>query len=211
MATVPSIVCPGCKKSFKGKPELVGKKIRCPSCKNPFVVPAAPSPTAADDEQEAAAIMAEEPAKPIAMQDDEEDGPDEYGVTASDDAHRCPQCANEMENEDAIICLHCGYNTQTRKWGTTVKAIEREYGDWFSWHFPAYACLFVFLLSIWGGLYYCLVLPYNLDPQAWYAFIVDHESTRLYIVIFGLGTMWSEGWVIYYRLIIHPIPPEKLK
>ena len=45
--------------------------------------------------------------------DDEEDA-NPYGVTALDTAPRCPDCANEMESEDAIICLHCGYNSRTR-------------------------------------------------------------------------------------------------
>jgi len=38
-AAAPVITCPDCKKRFKGKPELVGKKIKCPGCSKAFVVP----------------------------------------------------------------------------------------------------------------------------------------------------------------------------
>ena len=45
--SAPAITCPRCQKKFKGKPELYGKRIRCPGCHKPFVVP---SPEAKIDE-----------------------------------------------------------------------------------------------------------------------------------------------------------------
>ena len=38
MADSPIITCPECRKKFKGKPGLEGKKIKCPLCTKPFVV-----------------------------------------------------------------------------------------------------------------------------------------------------------------------------
>ncbi len=217
MATVPSIVCPGCQKSFKGRPDLVGKKIRCPKCQHPFIVPGNPSPQEdfvltgpkeEEAEDKAAAIMAEPPKKSPFQDDDE--GPDNYEVTHTDLSARCPNCANKMESEDAIVCLFCGYNTQTRTWGQTKTVIERQWSDWFWWQFPAYCSLSAVVSKVIGALYYCLVMPYNVKDE-WYAFMVDHESTRLWTVIFGLFTVWAEGWVVYWRLIIHPPAPEKTK
>src|SRR5215831_3107456 len=39
MATTSVITCPECRKKFKGRADLQGKKIRCPFCTKPFVVP----------------------------------------------------------------------------------------------------------------------------------------------------------------------------
>src|SRR5947207_737731 len=100
MAAPASISCPSCAKKFKGRPELAGKKIKCPGCGSPFIVPQqaeAPQP-------KPAAVAAANARAP-----DDEANP--YGITTIDLSARCPNCANKMESEDAIICLHCGYNT----------------------------------------------------------------------------------------------------
>lgn len=36
---MPSVTCPHCQKRFTGKPELSGKTVKCPACKEPFQVP----------------------------------------------------------------------------------------------------------------------------------------------------------------------------
>ena len=36
------VACPECEKKFKPKGDVQGKKIKCPFCKEPFVVPAVP-------------------------------------------------------------------------------------------------------------------------------------------------------------------------
>ena len=41
MAESPIITCPECRKKFKGKGNLEGKKIKCPQCAKAFVVPGA--------------------------------------------------------------------------------------------------------------------------------------------------------------------------
>ena len=37
-----------------------------------------------------------------------------YSLTDMSLAPRCPYCATELPSEDTIVCLHCGYNLQTR-------------------------------------------------------------------------------------------------
>src|SRR5579864_2485051 len=100
MATL--ITCPECRKKFKGKGDLQGKKIRCPFCKAPFTVPemgeAAPSKPAAKPAKAAKAAP-----KPPAFPGEEDDNPNPYGVTELDLAPRCPNCANEMESEEAVV------------------------------------------------------------------------------------------------------------
>jgi DNA-directed RNA polymerase subunit RPC12/RpoP len=210
MAAVPSIVCPSCKKSFKGRAELIGKRILCPGCKHPFVVPAAKAPAVPVSAGKKADAAAPSAPPPLSFKEEEEDNV-KYTLGDVDESHRCPNCANAMESEDAIVCLHCGYNTQTRTWGQTKKVVERKWMDWFWWHFPAYSALSVIIGKVTGALYYCLVMPYTVQEDSWTAFFVDHESTRLWVVIFGLFTIWAEGWMVYWRLIIHPAPPEKTK
>ena len=43
---------------------------------------------------------------------------------------RCPHCTKELE-PGAIICLWCGYNTQTRVLGQTTKTVEKTGGEHF--------------------------------------------------------------------------------
>src|SRR5262245_6902140 len=40
------ITCPKCVKKFKGRDDLAGKKIKCPFCAHPFVVPKGTAQTA---------------------------------------------------------------------------------------------------------------------------------------------------------------------
>src|SRR5436305_206416 len=124
-AAAPTITCPRCQKKFKGKPELYGKRIRCPGCEKPFVVP---SPDAKINEEELKDVLdfkEEEKEAPVKeaikvpaarrfFEDDE--GPANYDITMEDLTPRCPNCANPLENADAIVCLYCGYNTSTRTW-----------------------------------------------------------------------------------------------
>src|SRR5262245_54886849 len=122
------ITCPECTKRFKGKASLAGKKIKCPFCKEAFVVP---KDIASSATGVTAMAPAKEERKPIRF-DDEDDNPDPYAVTALDIAPRCPNCANLMADEKAFICLYCGYNTLTRTWGKTEKVVGFVPGDYAS-------------------------------------------------------------------------------
>jgi len=219
MATAPpTITCPRCQKKFKGKPELFGKRIKCPGCTKPFVVP---SPDAKINEEELKNVfdLADEPEAtedagvkeaikvPAAKRFfEDDDGPAQYDVTAEDLTPRCPNCANEMESADAVVCLYCGYNTSTRTWGTTKKTIESTGGDRFLWLLPGLICALVVFLQLIFCLYFCLVLPAQLgDNWRW----LSHESMKMWAVIFNLFLMWPLGFIAYRRLVINPDPPEK--
>src|SRR5271165_804054 len=112
MADSPIITCPECRKKFKGKENLVGKRIKCPLCATPFVVPGeknedATKPAAVAAENSAPAAESKPPLAFANDDDEEKDQPKSYGVTELDIAPRCPNCANLMENEKAFICLFC--------------------------------------------------------------------------------------------------------
>jgi hypothetical protein len=219
MADAPPIItCPRCEKKFKGKVELFGKRIRCPGCSKPFVVP---SPDSKIDEKDLKNILdfkedddvkaAEEIKKgiqiPMGRRFFEDDGPAQYDVTHEDDIPRCPNCANPLESADAVVCLYCGYNTSTRTWGKTKKVLQSTSGDQVMWLLPAFICAFVIFLQMIGCLYYCLILPEQLGENWWNW--VTHESMRMWLVILNLFIMWPLGYIAYSRLVVNPTPPEK--
>src|SRR5579871_5049583 len=140
-----TVVCPECGKEIQAPPEFAGKKVRCKSCGHVFAARPAPPPGAVARAPAKAAPAAPPPAR---GDDDEGDDGVPYSVSTTDLAHRCPECANEMESEDAIICLHCGYNTQTREKITTRKVHEITNADRFLWLLPGIACALAVLFLI---------------------------------------------------------------
>jgi hypothetical protein len=142
-----------------------------------------------------------------------DDAEDEYGeakaydATELDLAPRCPHCANEMESADAVVCLFCGYNTETREIGQTKKLLQTTGGEQLWWLLPGLlSFLGVVVLGI-ACLFFCLELP-ALAKDRWFRFL-DHESMRMWVTMFGLIVMWGLGIFAYKRLIMQPTPPEK--
>lgn len=229
MADSSVITCSECGKRFKGKGDLRGKKIRCPFCSAAFVVgggddpertmpprkekpAAAPARKSSPPPKPAPAAAKPAAVKPPAAQagggdDDDEKNP--YGITELDLAPRCPNCASEMESEEAVVCLYCGYNTLTREWGKTEKVIAHTGGEHFLYLLPGILCAVFILLQITGMLYYCLVLPYDARESFWS--FADHESMRVWTTIGGLFDIWPLGYFAFNRLVLKPKPPEKFK
>src|SRR5262249_32290099 len=154
------ITCPDCKKQLRGPAEILGKRVRCKSCGHTFVVKSMPSPTSAAPQappvKAQATPTAEEekqtydfaktyvagpppkaPAAPQPVKSTPSPSPqaDEKPYTMTDvlqTARRCPQCAAEMEEGD-VVCLECGYNTETRVRHSTLKTYETTAGEWTAW------------------------------------------------------------------------------
>ncbi len=211
MAATPVITCPECKKKFKGKEGLEGKKIRCPACGHAFIVEMA---VEGKVDSSPAAVRAKAPATAAAPAPkgalDEEPDEDPYGVTTPDLAPRCPNCANELESADALICLFCGYNTQTRKAGKTKKVVALTFGDHFLWLLPGLSCALGILFLYLFNLFYGLVLPGILEYDSWVQ-MFNHESLRLWICLISLAVIWGLGYYAHKRLIFEPKPPEQVK
>jgi hypothetical protein len=214
----PIITCPACTKKFKGKEGIEGKRIKCPLCSTPFVVPAdvaaqakaGPSKEAAyqrKQEAEASSRLAN-PQQRVSWNKEDDDS-SAYKMGEFDERPRCPNCANLLEHSKAVICLYCGYNNQTRQWGQTVQAMSVTGGQHFAHLLPGIFFLFMLLLLVVGMLMFSLDLP-PLVAGTWASFF-DHESMRMWILLVALAFMWAFGMLAFRRLVLNPKPKEKEK
>jgi hypothetical protein len=132
--------CPNCQKGLRVPPALAGKRVKCKQCNHPFVIPAAA-------EQQSAPTPAAAAAQPAAPKGrfDEEDVVQEIGLIVDDLAPRCPFCAQELDPPDAIVCVHCGFNSRTRTKAYTKKVWAPDAMDWITHLFPGIVALVIFL------------------------------------------------------------------
>lgn len=211
------ITCPACGNESKGPAEVLGKKVRCKGCGEIFVAARAAGPPAKPRPAAGKVPAGKPPVKPKpgkaaakqppAPRDDNlDDDGNPYGVTTLDLTPRCPNCANEMESAEAIICLHCGYNTRTRLQAQTRKIHDTTTGDWFFWLLPGIACLLAVILLIVADVLYCLKID-DLAKDAWYEFI-SSQGVKMWFVIVSLFFIWLAGKFAVRRLIFNPRPPE---
>ena len=217
-----TIACPECGKKINVASEAVGKKVRCKGCEHVFVVQAPAEKKAARPAGKAAPAGAKKkapdpkaakprPDKPK-VNDDEDDNP--YGVTAIDLAPRCPECAQEMESEDAILCLNCGYNTQTRS-KVVSRAVEEDTGMiWFWWLLPGILCAVFTLVLLTFDIWYSFKVPTFFsggEDDAWYAFI--GAAPFIIWAVWAPTTPLMVGMTAFAvkRLIFNPRPPERVK
>jgi DNA-directed RNA polymerase subunit RPC12/RpoP len=132
-----------------------------------------------------------------------------YGVTDLDLTPRCPFCAKEMLSEEAIICVHCGYNTQTRSMGATKRTYANTGRDIFLWLLPGILCVIAALALIGGIVYLWQGLPDPEDPKLkeewWISFI---RPAQVWGSFLAGAMIWAAGLFAVYRLILHPTPPE---
>ena len=212
MAESPIIVCPECDKKFRSKADVRGKKIKCPFCEELFLVPLgdkAASAAIQDKSKGKAAASASESA-PIPLAGDspeEEENDNPYGVTTLDLAPRCPNCANEMESADAVVCLTCGYNTLTREWGKTEKRLGVTAGRHFVYLLPGLISMMCLFGCVTRMLLRDIYLPYwvaDIPVLNWQ----DHESVRMWESLFDVAAIFALGRYSYRRFIVKPLPEE---
>ena len=133
---------------------------------------------------------------------------DPYGVTELDLTPRCPFCAGEM-GEDDIICLHCGFNTQTRSHGRTVRTYAVTPKQQFLWSLPGVLCVLAIFALIGGIIYLWTGLP---DPQSdkvkaeWWSSFID--PARVWGTIICLFLIAGAGMFAVKRLVLNPKAPE---
>jgi hypothetical protein len=101
--TLTQFSCDGCGKTYRWKPELAGRKVKC-KCGQAMHVPAPPAPAAAESDDPFADALSEMAAA------------EEQGTTRviAEEKARCPSCACVMES-GAVLCVQCGYNSTTGK------------------------------------------------------------------------------------------------
>jgi len=223
MAESPVITCPECLKKFKGRGDLVGKKIKCPFCTKPFVVAASapekpkvksPAKAPAATAVKAAAAPAvptppTPPPKPPVLDEDDEPIGGSYGVGNVDITFRCPNCAQPMLSDDATVCVYCGYNTLTREVGKTEKTFAVTGGEHVLHLAPGLVSAFFIVVIMYLLITYCVFLP-GLVGGGKFEFLA-HESLRFWLATIGLGIIWRLGNLCFKYLVIQPKPKEKKK
>jgi DNA-directed RNA polymerase subunit RPC12/RpoP len=198
---VASVACPKCKKTFRTSDEVKDKRVRCPLCSAAFVVKKFAS-------QEEPPAKAENKANPSA---DDDDAANPYGVKDAAVVARCPNCANEMESETAVICLYCGYNTQTRSLGKTQRVARQTGGDRFQWLMPGVLSLLGLLALVFLQCLLVLGLGAKYRNEDWWvANLFFNEPAYLWITLIVAGVMWGVGRFVFKRLILEPTPPEQV-
>ena len=204
MTATIDVSCPECKKQVKATTELQGKKVRCKGCGHIFTIPAASA--GGKDAKPAPAKVAAKPATA------EEDDAQAYSVAAvADDAKpRCPHCAMELESEETVICIHCGYNMRTRQRLATKKTYETTVSDRSAWLMPGFISIGAIFGLIIFDLFFCLALPRILEKNDDWNWITA-GGVRLWVVIFSIAGMLFLGKFAYQRLIVEPNPPEKTR
>ena len=227
MAEVLVVTCPECEKKFKPKTDVRGKKIKCPFCTGPIVVPAAkngkpatkngkPAKSKSDAikdakskpdarKEEPSPPPAPEPPPPAPADDEFDDNPNPYGVKNVDLVPRCPNCTQEMGPHD-VICLSCGYNTLTREWGKTEKTMGLTGGRHLLYLLPALGSAVFGVFSVLFLIFYGTVAPYWLDnTMFWW---LDSEAMRMWAMVIFLVWIFAAGMFCMKRFIEKPKPDE---
>ncbi len=216
MATTITVTCPECEKQIKAPPEIVGKKIRCKSCGHTFHAkadagPDEPAPAEAfklAPDKEAAKAPAK--GKPGPPPEEDEENANPYGVTNLDLTARCPSCANEMESEEAVVCLHCGYNTLTRERARTRKIHDVTGGEQFLWLLPGILCVISVFICI-GLAAWIIIGRMVYNPDGEYAKYQLQGATccTVWWTVLQIWLIYKETRFAINRLILHPKPPER--
>jgi hypothetical protein len=192
MAGVIKVSCPKCKKAMQVPEVLAGKRIRCRGCNATLMI-------AQREVKQAAATS------PAALHEDEFNVKGTYGVTVESDKPRCPFCAGDIE-EGQAVCLTCGYNLLTRERSETRVLYAVHGSDYFLWLLPGIICVFVILgcigviAMLWSG-----VPAFGGVMQEWFQ---DWRWGRVYASIFFAFIIYACGRFAYKRLIKNPHPPE---
>lgn len=253
------ISCPECGTKMRVPESSFGKKVRCKKCEEVFPVKPPGKAAVADEDEAPAPARAIKttknaksppakdgksakpdkpaaPAKPETIplaKDDKGDDPEDdgkaYGLTDDKLGFRCPQCAAEMESEEAIICLNCGFNSRERVQTFMRKTREITGGDKFLWLLPGILCVIAVcgMIGYWFFHHFALVemmidnweallakaeansRRHALDAEEvpWYGMIFKPWFELWMALGFGFASFYAGKFAIK-RLIINPNPPE---
>lgn len=212
MASI-TVVCPNCDKKSQSSEENIGKKTRCKGCDTVFRIEpprkpkSAPSKATATAKPPAAPPPPSAPKPPKSPLDDPDDDGKAYILTETTLGARCPECANEMESEDSIVCLHCGYNTRTRTRVMTKKVYETTGLDIFLWLLPGIASLLALIGLLVFDIIYTTQSEGWFDKDSWTS-LFAHQSVIIWMWVLSLGAFFYLGRFSISRLILNNKPPE---
>ena len=159
------------------------------------------------------------PDLPARPEDDPEYDPNKYTVEQTNDTlPRCPYCAKEMPSADALICLHCGYNTRTRQRPEVKQVYAPTFMELFLWWLPAILCILTIIgMWVWYLFFWDLIEEWLADswfeddpgPPKTYLGGLSPGMFRLYHALLIIFLSVPMVRFIYKRLILHPKPPER--
>jgi hypothetical protein len=113
-----------------------------------------------------------------------------------------------MASEDAIICVFCGYNTQTRTLGKTKKVIQQTGMDRMTWLWPGIGCAIGIVALVILQIIYVLGLGRSMRTADSVIKYILNEPIYLWVTLMMAGAIWKMGTFAFRRLIIEPTPPE---
>src|SRR5436190_7209076 len=99
--------CPHCQKTMQVPDNVAGKRVSCPSCKQPFMVPAAPLPPPSGGAASTGAFTAPPP-RPAPAPEPTNGSRAGAATTPT----KCPSCGSQLL-EGAVSCMDCGFLLQT--------------------------------------------------------------------------------------------------
>lgn len=211
-----SVTCPDCDKAMNVPAAAEGKKIRCKGCGATFPVksskPSGKAPAGKDKAkaQLPAKAAGKAPASYKKVADDDDENPNPYTITKTELGNRCPHCAKEMEEGD-IICLNCGYNTQTRVRIDVQRTYVNTPGQQFLWLLPGILCIVGILALIGFDIWFLFGLR-----DTWKSWDEDMPKSfsggvRTFVTIGCVFTMYLLGRFAVKRLIFNPVRPESVR
>lgn len=220
MATTFVIACPDCGKQVKVSEEHAGKRIKCKECGTLYPVrdPAAGASKAKGPPPAPKAKQPPEPPPPDPTLDPDYD-PNDYSMSkVTSTLPRCPFCAAEMESEEAMICLECGYNTRTRKRPEVKQVYQNTGGQIFLWLLPGILTVLVEIgLVVWYVIFWMKIEGWMYEswfmdqpgPPVTYIVGLSPGMFKLYhaLLIAAIFVPLTRFW--YKRLVKDNMPQER--
>jgi len=206
------VACPFCEKQFRIQAKSLGAKLRCKGCEQIFTAepsqgPQAPKGKPANPPKPTPAEKKPEKPKP---DDDEEGGA--YGAVVEEEVPRCPNCVQELESEDQVICLNCGFNNRTRTLNRVKRIQHKGFVDYLKWYaYPIFCTIMIITTASLLVLYYVRYRSWAIDNRAedTVAWLLANQVSQIYIWVAALTVFWKCGKPAVMRFIVNPHPPEE--
>jgi len=132
-----------------------------------------------------------------------------YTVVNVDVKPRCPNCAKEMADEKAFICLYCGYNSLTREIGKFEKTLALSFEEHMLHLALPLTSITVAIIFVISLLTFSICFP-DWVRGSWLD-LFDSEAVRMWLTIFAMAFIYGFGSSGLNKVIFHPKPKEREK
>jgi hypothetical protein len=121
-AEMPITVTCVCGRKLAAKDEYAGRTVKCPGCAQPLKIP---TPTAKVSPSSPTKVPKTGPKKPVPVASSAAQLLEEAGLAHHIEGPTCPECGQGVA-EEALLCVHCGYNFKLKRRLKTVVAHDDE-------------------------------------------------------------------------------------